>query len=133
MRRKLTIALLGAVAALAMGAPLAHAAKRPPATALVSDKAKSAAVVGPAVKVAQYDGSYKRRFRPRPRRWGGGMVRQTYGRRYISMREAVAIVRSRYPGRILHAGLRGRNWWFRIIYRGRVRDVYIPRLRAGRR
>lgn len=133
MRRKLTIALLGALAVWAMVAPQASAAKRAPAT-LVSDKAKTAPVTSPVGQLAQYDGPFKRRFRPRPRRWGGGYTRRTYGgARYITMREAVAIVRSRYPGRILHAGLRGGNWWFRIIHRGRVRDVYIPRLRAGPR
>jgi hypothetical protein len=129
MRRKLTIALLGALAALALGAPLASAAKRAPAT-LASDKAQPAAVTIPVEKVAQYDGPYKRRFQPRPRHWGGGggMVRRPHAGRMISMREAVMMVRSRVPGRIANAGLRGRFAWFRVISRGRVLNVVVDRL-----
>lgn len=134
MRRKLTTALFGALAALAMGAPQATAAKRAPATVVsdvVSDKAKPPAVTIPVDKAAQYDGPYKRRFRPRPRRWGGGggfQRRPFGGGRLMTMREAVYMVRSRVPGRIANAGLRGRFAWFRVISRGRVLNVMVDRL-----
>ena len=44
------------------------------------------------------------------------------------MREAVRLVRSRVPGRIANAALRGRFAWFRVISNGRVLTVVVNRV-----
>jgi hypothetical protein len=124
MRRKFTILLLSALAALAIGAPQAGAVTR-----LDAAKAKAASVKIAVTRTAQYDGQYKRRFRPR--RWGGrqGGFRRPFARgRMMSMREAVRLVRSRVPGRIANASLRGRFALFRVVSRGRVLTVVVNRV-----
>ena len=129
MRRKFTILLLSALAALVIGAPQAGAATR--AEPL---KAMPTVVKIAVTKTAQYDGPYKRRFRPRRlqprRRFGrpGGFRRPFVGARMMSMREAVRLVRSQVPGRIANAALRGRFAWFRVISNGRVLTVVVNRV-----
>jgi hypothetical protein len=133
MRRKLTISLFSALAVLAIGAANAGAAIKAPPT-LVSDKAKPAVVTLPAEKTAQYDGPFKRRFRPRrfrPPHWRskpGGYRRPFTAGRMMSMRDAVRLVRARVPGRIANGALRGRFAWFRVISRGRVLNVVVDRV-----
>ena len=117
--------LLSALAALAIGAPQARAVVR-----VDPVKAKPAAVEMAVTRTAQYDGPYKRRFRPR--RWRGqrgGFRRPFVGRRQLmSMQQAVMLVRSQVPGRIANASLRGRFAWFRVISRGRVLTVVVNRV-----
>ncbi len=133
MRRIFTISLFSALAVLAIGATNAGAAIKAPPT-LVSDKATPAVVTVPAEKVAQYDGPVKRRFRPR--RWRGkssGFRRPFTARRMMSMRDAVRMVRSRVPGRIANAALRGRFAWFRVVSNGRVLNVVVDRVNRSLR
>lgn len=127
MRRKLTIALLGAFVLGALGslgaASTAQAARTPPT---VAETAKPAPPLD--TKTAQYD-RRKRRFFPRraaPRR-----MRPSYGAGagMMSMGQAVRMVRARVPGRIVNASLRGRFALFRVVSHGRLFRVVVDRLR----